>query len=342
MMSIKEIANLAGVSRGTVDRVLHDRGGVNYETECRVREIIELSEYEPNKAGKMLSIQKKNIKLGMLLLNSVSSNPFINDLISGAEKTKRDLYNYGVEVIIKQSPIGDAVKQCELIDELVKSGINGLVIMPENDVIIQKKLLELKSNEIPVITVNTDIENSGRLAYVGSDYNKSGQVAAGLMALVTNKKATVGIISGNQNILCHKERVEGFVSLIKNNYPEIMIEDIVSNNDDDFLSYELTKKLLTNNPKINALFFAAGGVFGGCKAVNDLNLSTKIRIICFDTVETTKEMINNKTINAAVDQDPKEQGSKSLRLLFDYIAMGSRLRKEFYYMDNVIKIKENL
>ena len=50
-MTLKEIAERAGVSRGTVDRVMKNRGGVNPETEKRVRRIVEESGYTPNRAG---------------------------------------------------------------------------------------------------------------------------------------------------------------------------------------------------------------------------------------------------------------------------------------------------
>ena len=59
MATIKQIANLAGVSRGTVDRVLNNRGTVNPETAAKVREIAALLNYTPNKLGKTLAIKKK-------------------------------------------------------------------------------------------------------------------------------------------------------------------------------------------------------------------------------------------------------------------------------------------
>ena len=62
MATIKQIAEMAGVSRGTVDRVLNNRGSVNANTAARVREIAEKLNYKPNKAGLMLAAQKKNLK----------------------------------------------------------------------------------------------------------------------------------------------------------------------------------------------------------------------------------------------------------------------------------------
>ena len=53
MATIKEIAALAGVSRGTVDRVLNHRGDVNPQTEEKIMKIVRALDYKPNKAGKI-------------------------------------------------------------------------------------------------------------------------------------------------------------------------------------------------------------------------------------------------------------------------------------------------
>ena len=79
MATIKEIAELAGVSRGTVDRVLNHRGLVNPNTEKKVLEIAELLNYQPNKAGIALAAQKKKYVIGVLLFGE--DNPFFDEVI---------------------------------------------------------------------------------------------------------------------------------------------------------------------------------------------------------------------------------------------------------------------
>ena len=69
MATMKEIAELSGVSRGTVDRVLNHRGIVNAETERKVLEIAKLLDYQPNKAGIALAAQKKKLKISVWLFS---------------------------------------------------------------------------------------------------------------------------------------------------------------------------------------------------------------------------------------------------------------------------------
>ena len=60
------------------------------------------------------------------------------------------------------------------------------MISPFNDTAVANKIDQLQSRQIPVITTNTDIRNSSRLAFVGSDFYRCGQTAAGLMNLMTS------------------------------------------------------------------------------------------------------------------------------------------------------------
>ena len=69
MVTIKDIAKRAGVSRGTVDRVLNNRPGVNPETEARVRALIEEMGYRPNMAGQMLAVKKRRLHLAFLIFH---------------------------------------------------------------------------------------------------------------------------------------------------------------------------------------------------------------------------------------------------------------------------------
>ena len=68
--TIKDIAAIAGVSRGTVDRVLNNRGSVNPATAEKINEIAKALDYKPNKAGLALAAQKKKLKLGVVLFST--------------------------------------------------------------------------------------------------------------------------------------------------------------------------------------------------------------------------------------------------------------------------------
>lgn len=338
MATIKEIAALAGVSRGTVDRVLNNRGDVNPQTAEKILKIVRALDYKPNKAGIVLAAQKKNLKLGVVLLGI--GNPFFDDVLLGVHEKARELDGYNCSVLIRQTEYSPK-QQLDAIEELLAEGINGLAISPYNDDTVREKINALSGQGIPVVTLNTDIENSRRIAYVGSHFYRSGEAAAGLMHLMTTGEVHVGIVSGSQNILCHTERIAGFAHVAAS-HPNIRIVETVNNNDDDHLSHKLTEKLLADHPEINAFYFTAGGVYGGCLAIENSGRRNDITVITNDLVPTTREYMEKGLIAATICQQPFQQGYLPLTILFACLATGETPATENNYVDVEIRIRENL
>lgn len=337
MTTLKEIADLAGVSRGTVDRVLNHRGSVNPKTAEKVMSIVQALNYQPNRAGTALAAQKKKYKIGVVVFGR--SNPFFDEVMRGVHDKSDELKSYGITTIIRRVDF-NVRAQLDAIDELVAEGMSGLVLAPYNDQAICDKINELNEAHIPVVTVNTDIDGSERMAYVGSDYYRGGSIAAGLFALSTSGDISLGIITGSDNVLCHTERIRGLQSTLAESYPRIRVNDILENHDDEIESYTVTKQLLDEHPETGALFFTAAGIYGGCKAVAESGLHP--RIITFDEVPTTLELIEKGTVLATISQQPYKQGYHSLDILFEYLTSGIFPEDELQYVEHSIIIRENL
>lgn len=339
MATIKEIAALAGVSRGTVDRVLNNRGSVNPATAEKINEIVKALDYKPNKAGLALAAQKKKLKLGVILFST--DNPFFSDVLKGVNEKAKDLAGYNCTVLVKQIPI-NVEAQLNAIDELLREEVNGIALAPHNDDRIRVRINELYDHGIPVVTLNTDIENSRRIAYVGSNYTKSGATAAGLLRLMTHGTVHIGIITGSSDILCHTERIAGFTSTLKPYQDRMHIVSIVETHDDEIESYEQTSHLLKEHPEVNALFFAAGGVYGGCRAVTSLGYTDRLCVIAFDKADTTEQFLRKGVLSAVICQQPRIQGRKPLDLLFTYLTSGELPDNEYNYTAVDIRILENI
>ena len=338
MATIKEIAELAGVSRGTVDRVLNNRGAVNPRTARKILEIAQALDYKPNKAGIVLAAQKKNLKIGVILFDT--GNPFFDDVLEGVNRKSQELGGYNFSVLVTRVGF-DLTAQLDAMDEMVSQGVSGIVLSPYNDPLISDKINELDGRGIPVITTNTDIENSSRLAYVGCNFYRSGETAAGLMHLIAGNEVYAGIVTGSSKVLCHTDRIAGFRDRIESHYPGIRIVGTIENSDDEFESYDRTLALLREHPEINALYFAAGGVYGGCRAV--LAAGRKdITIISCDKVSTTRDMVLQGVIAATICQQPLIQGTKPLDLLFSCLTTGEKPEKEYHYTTVDIRIRENI
>ncbi|MDR0599800.1 MAG: LacI family DNA-binding transcriptional regulator [Treponema sp.] len=337
MVTSKQVAKMAGVSRGTVDRVINNRGMVKESTRQRIQEIIRRLNYKPSRAGKVLVSHQKKLKIGCIIIKA--QNPFYDDLYRGITLKVEEYSSYGIEVIVERVDFcGES--QLRSIKTLLNRGINALVIQPMNDPAVAEKLAALARRGLPIVTTNTDIEDFDSLCYVGNDFFTCGKTAANLLDLITGGKCAIGVVTGFGKARSHSDRVAGFREYIAGR-PEMRVLAVKENFDDDTKSFTVTRRLIAAHPEMDALFLVAGGVRGAGKALKSFP-DRRIRTICFDDVPTTKELIRDGTILAAICQQPVRQGSLSLEVLFEYLIDGKTPVKKKLYTDIQIKLKSNL
>mgnify|MGYP001295982429 CR=1 FL=1 len=338
MVTQKTIAELAGVSRGTVDRVLNKRGNVNEETKKKVLDIANSMGYRPNRAGKTLVIRQKHIKIGCIMIQA--DNPFYTELITGIENKAAEYADYGIEVILRLS-VFSATSQIALIDELLSCNINALVIQPTTEKILVEKLKAVAESGIPIVTTNTDLPDFDSFCYIGNNFYTCGKTAANLMALFTGGTGNLGVVTGFLNAKSHNDRIDGFKDYLID-YPQMNIIAIAENNDDEIESYSITKKMLEDHPEIDCMFIVAGGVYGAGRAIQEAKEQRAIHTISFDDVPTTRQLVRDEIIQATICQQPVRQGELSLEVLFNYFMDEKPPTSRTVYTDIQIKLKANI
>src|SRR5450755_3561423 len=123
------IADIAQVSRGTVDRALHGRDGINEETRQRVLEIARQIGYKPNLAARALSASRPTAKIGVCIPREIHF--FYDQLWSGVLDEARRAAHLGVQLVYR--PVHTlGVLDTEAFRELVDSGVSGIILTAGN------------------------------------------------------------------------------------------------------------------------------------------------------------------------------------------------------------------
>jgi LacI family transcriptional regulator len=337
MVTSKNIADMAGVSRGTVDRVLNNRGNVKGTTKQKILEIVKLLDYKPNKAGQILVNQQKNIKIGCIIIDA--ANPYYDELLRGINQKVEEYLSWGIEVVVRRVTF-ESRTQCGCIDEFLTMGISGLVIQPVNEAPLALKLRQLSDAGIPVVTMNTTVDDLTPLCHVGNDFFTYGKTAANLLEMLTCGNCRIGIITGFHNAQSHSDRIKGFQEYIRD-VPGMKIISIEENLDNDAESFRVTQKTLQKHRDLNALFLVAGGVDGACRALKTFP-DQQVKVVCFDVLPSTKLHILDGTIQAAICQQPVVQGTTSLEVLFKYLIDKKEPPERHFWTNIQIKVKANL
>ena len=339
MVTIKQIAELCGVSRGTVDRVLNNRGNVKADKRELILSMAKKLNYTPNPAGRALVSRQNKPTLGIVL--PAKGLKFFDDVIAAMKKAEEKYALFGLQTEWRLTDGYDVEAQCEALDELMPK-INGLIINPINSSRVRERLFAMQARDIFVVTVNNDIKNAGRHCYVGSDYRNGGETAAALLQLIRPQGTIAGVMLGSFQMFGHQERLNGFRAIAQRD-GKIYITAVDEDNDNEDCSYERVTSMLKNHEDINAMFLAAsGGTYGACRAIKDLGREKSITVVAFDTVPGVVEMMKEGIISATIYQHPRRQGQRAMQLVFDSLVNGIKPERDMHIMSNDIRILQNL
>lgn len=335
-ITAKEIAKLAGVSRGTVDRALKDRPGINVETKKRILDIAVKYDYKPNIIGKALVYSGKTVEV-QVVLNSIG-NPFFDDVKAGISSAAEEFSNYGFKISLSEFKGYDSDELYEILEDL-PSDTKHLILTPIRSERVERKIQELIDSGVKVILLSNTIDNVHGATYVGCDYLKSGEVAGRLLGLLSAGRANLFIVTGTLDHKGHAQRVEGIKEVIRNEYPGIRLLGVSENGDDDDTSYYNMKSILKEYTKLDFVFITAGGVTGTLRALREHKRD--VRVCTFDDTSVVKDALLTGNVMATICQQPFEQGYQSVKAIFDTVIKKQTV-DENIYSELFIKVDKSL
>lgn len=336
----QQVAEAAGVSRGTVYRALNNRGRINPEVADRIRRIAEEMGYQPSRAGKALVMSKRSLSIGVIV--QAAGTPFMEKVQEGIEDAKAEVEGLGAEVRVCRIPDLNPEKAVEAMRELKEQGCDGIALVPAEDERLKGTVDRLAQDKIPVITFNQDLEGSKRLCFIGQDTLQSGKVAAGLMAEILPDRGRVLVISGYPSSYGHRNRVKGFQEELSVLRADIRILDVQYAFDDDRMAEMITRGMIGEYPDLTGIYLAAAGVQGVCRVLEEQKLAGQIKVISNDLTEQNLQYLRKGTIRFLLGQDGYRQGYEPIMLLFDKLFDGKDPEQEQIYTEIKIKTRYNL
>ena len=339
-VTAQKIAELAGVSRGTVDRALHNRGRVKPEVAARIRSIAEELGYKPNLMGQALVRSKQGAKSGVILQST--ETPTMQIVQEGVRRAAEELRSSGGEVLFRGLKGLDNELVLESIEELVTQGIQGLALSPNNTPELRQCINELYEQNIPVVTLNSDAPGSRRLCFVGQDGYRAGQTAAGLACQLLPPGSKVLPLTGHLNNATHNSRLNGFLDTLAQEEPgHLVVMPFQPCFDRDDCAYEVTQYMLHLNPDLAGIYVAANGQEGACQAIEESGRKGKVKIIAYDLNAPNMRLLQSGSLSIVIDQEAFEQGYRPPFILYEYLVHQKKPERELLYTDIAIRTRYN-
>jgi LacI family transcriptional regulator len=340
---IKDIAKLAGVSIGTVDRVLHNRGEVAEKTKTKVKRILKETNYSPNVMAQVLK-SKKRYHLVSLLPEPTEINSFWQKHPSGMARALEELDPFPVNLTLVTFDMQDEEDFQAKTNTVLSLKPDGVLLAPifksESIAFCRKLCLE----KIPFIYIDGFIENTDFLAYIGEDIFQSGRVAGQLLDLVTGNNQdilVVNIARNIQNVHHLNNRTHGFLNYFEksgtNNGKKITIG--IPEPSSETIRTEMDK-VLKKYPDIGSIFISGSKSYLIALYLEEKGLKS-INLIGYDLLDMNVKYLRLGVTKFLIGQRPEEQTYKGIKKLFEYLSL-NKVPDKIEYLPVDIVTSENV
>lgn len=340
-LRIVDIARMANVSAGTVDRVIHNRGLVSEEKRKRIEKILEENNYKPNIVASFLA-SKKHFKFAMII-PAFNSGEYWDLVQYGAKKAENELSDFNISVDYLYFDQFNEASFEDLLPRVVENSYDGVVIatLHREKVIELSKILDKKKK--PYVFIDSNIPECNNISYFGIDSYTSGVIAAKLMLNLINQDDQIIIMQPiyKDNIISTQieNRESGFTDFLKQNNFKGRLEKIIFN---PSLDCSLQIKDSISLKKHTGIVTFNSRIYKIVDMLNKENVDfSRVHLIGYDSIERNLNALKKDYLKFLISQRSIQQGYESIKALSSYIVFGYKINKE-NLMPIDILIKENI
>nr|WP_280527828.1 LacI family DNA-binding transcriptional regulator [Erwinia rhapontici] len=314
---MEAVAKQAGVGVATVDRVMNERGGVSLATTRRVLQAAKdagLKRLLPDEHRQPWKIE---------LLLSSSDAFFFHQLSQDFSQLAGQL-GYG-HITLHRTLIAEAEPE-KLAAQILKAAAqrDGIIIFAHEHPAIFAALEQCQQQQVPVITLVTDLPGAPRLCHVGINQRQAGRTAGLLMGNMLNSPGDIIIISGRFDYLAHRQRVEGFSEVIASKFPHLRVHKVLAALDERQQVGRLLEEQIYQNRKLHGIYNTGLGNREIADVLARHRLLKKSVFITHELYPTTRQLLAEEAVVLTLDQNTREHAQRALTLMLEKLEWQKR------------------
>jgi LacI family transcriptional regulator len=338
--TVHDIAEAAGVSLATVDRVLNRRPGVRAETRARVEDAI-------GRIGFVRDVAAANLAKGRIyplaFVIPGSDNSFMAELrrevaeaISRSPLERTSLRS--IEV-----PAFNAPRLAEALDGLLADPPVGIAVVAVDAPEVRAAIGRLRQHDVAVVTLVSDLAGSERDHYAGVDNVAAGRTAGSLIGrFLSGQQGTVAVVAGSMLVGDHRDRLAGFSERLAEINPGLDILPVVEGQDDPARVHDLVVHLMHQHPGLAGIYNLGAGNRGLIRAMRERQSGARRPVvIAHELTPFTREALDADLIDAILNQDPGHEVRSAIRVMkakadgVPVIDAQERIRIDIFLKDNL-------
>jgi LacI family transcriptional regulator len=338
--TILDIANAAGVSVATVDRVLNARLPVREETTRRVYEAAQkLGYHATSLIRQRLASDLPEVTLGFILQrkDQFFYRQLGDALRAAVEQSPSIKGRVLIDFVEEQTP-SHVVTALETMAK--RAGAIALTSLDHHSV--TASIQGLKSRGIPVFSLLSDFAQGARESYIGLNNRKVGRTAAWLIWKTAKKPGKVAVFVGSHRWHGHELRETGFRSFFREYAPQFEVVDTLVNMETSQVTYEATLNLLERQPDIAGFYVAGGGMEGAIAALREFEVARLPSVVINEETPDSIAALQDHIVTGVI-ATPLEQMCKLLiAMMVATLAKGAAETPGQVFLPFELKVPESI
>jgi LacI family transcriptional regulator len=339
-MTVKDIAALAGVSIGTVDRVIYNRGRVSAETRDKIEAIITQYKFTPNPIARRLK-RNRAYRFCAFLPRQNQDAGYWAQVLEGILEGSSEIAPLGIETEIIQFDRYSIREFYKASDSLLLGNPDGIILSPIMPEKIKSLITKIQDSAIPCVFFDADLPGAKPLCAIGQDSFRGGYLAGRLMRLfagvVTNPLAVLDAHGEDYHIT---QRRDGFLRYAG----ELGFSTVVreySGYKGVEISVDEISAFLDENPDLTGIFITNCMAHRVAEALKRQKRRRPLYLVGYDLIPKNRELLRYGGIDAVISQRPEEQGREALLNLYRHIVLEQHIPPKIEIPLDVY-IKENI
>lgn len=341
-ITINDIARRTGLSKGTVDRVLHNRGEVSRKSYDKVMKVIQELGYEPNVYASLLA--KGGKRLIGVLIPSHEPGSFWELAATGIAKAAGAVTTVGVNIVHFEYDQYDIASFREASERMLQQDPSGVVLAPmfigETEILSER----LKDRNIPYVFIDSKPETDGYMAYFGMPLYKSGFLCADLLTRGGEVPAVL-IVRVRRDRFQQSDptvnRRAGFMDYMLERYPSCRIDNVfVDPNSPEDIEANLTR-YFREHPEVRHIVMFNSRIHLLVPYLESHPVAGR-RVVGFDNLKANMDALRAGTVSVLIAQRPDEQMNLAIQALAEFTIRGKRPVKTDHFMHMDILTRYNI
>jgi len=251
-----------------------------------------------------------------------TTHEFWKSVHYGAEKAAKELGN--VEIVWKGPVLeNDREGQIQVVQDFIVQKVDGICLAPLDSQALVEYVSQSAEKGIPVVIFDSGLDREDEIvSYVATDNRKGGELAAHRLAEVMGKMGDAVVLRYNQGSESTFQREEGFLEILKREYPGINIlesEEYAGTTPQESLA-KAQQVLQKHRDTIDGIFAVCEpNATGVLQALAELELSSKVKFVAFDPNVPLVNGLKDQKVDGIVLQDPVQMGYESVQTIVKHI-----------------------